>query len=771
MADVMEMYNAGAGESDEDEEDSDDDDNDSEDEDAGPVMMIPEQGAVPPTPTPAQGHHQNGRLAAPSSALAASSISEDVFTDENMFSPNHHQQQVPPALIFRDENAVPPGSAPRPTRTPARTPLSTRKPTFEVFSDAPGPTPSRITTTSSPPALLSPPRQTSPQATAPPSPPQTDAENYGAAPLPPHEVFATPMPESKQPFRRGVGFPQQQLTEEDEEEAERQEDEYDEMEYRSNRGVWDGRVGGFELMTPITERTCEYTSTTGGGRISFAGMSGRASMSAAPDMTGVEEEDEEEVIGASADQAFIAGEEQQQQLRELHLAPASTAASRETTPDFESFDRSGSTPFALTEGYTIDGHTGNTTGMLSDQVIVDQQTEPLNLIEEKQTSQVPPSSVASFIAAATDTAKAPSSPLRPSIAKVAATATAVPSPRMPTPPNPCNPMDPEIMTMLIASADPSLTTLSGFRDLTAQSAGRLDGLQKVAKQKVRRGSTGSSKGGAVDHAPFGTVDLDGWAYEITDKIGEGGFGAVFLAKDLTSGAPSKRDGDEEDEDLSDFEDEDDDDLPSNLVALKVEKPAGIWEGLVLQRVKARLNESLHASIISSKALFAYSDESYLVLDYSSQGTLLDAVNQASKLGIASTATTAGGATGLDELVVCFFTVELLKVVEHLHRNDFIHGDLKIDNCLVRLDEVPGGNAAWSSQYDPLGGGGWSSKGIKMIDFGKSIDLKLWPEGQTFVAEWAVDQRDCVEMREARPWTFQTDYFGLASVCYCMLFGE
>lgn len=127
---------------------------------------------------------------------------------------------------------------------------------------------------------------------------------------------------------------------------------------------------------------------------------------------------------------------------------------------------------------------------------------------------------------------------------------------------------------------------------------------------------------------------------------------------------------------------------------------------------------------------------------------------------------------MDELVCFFFAVELLKVVEALHRAEIIHGDLKIDNCLVRLDEVPSSvKGGWTSQYDGEGGGGWASKGVRMIDFGKSIDMSLYPEGQTFVAEWEVDQRDCVEMREARPWSYQTDYFGLASVFYCMLFGE
>jgi checkpoint serine/threonine-protein kinase len=27
------------------------------------------------------------------------------------------------------------------------------------------------------------------------------------------------------------------------------------------------------------------------------------------------------------------------------------------------------------------------------------------------------------------------------------------------------------------------------------------------------------------------------------------------------------------------------------------------------------------------------------------------------------------------------------------------------------------------------------------------------------------------MRDGRPWSYEADYYGLASICYCMLFGK
>jgi len=87
--------------------------------------------------------------------------------------------------------------------------------------------------------------------------------------------------------------------------------------------------------------------------------------------------------------------------------------------------------------------------------------------------------------------------------------------------------------------------------------------------------------------------------------------------------------------------------------------------------------------------------------------------------------------------------------------------------MVRLEE----SVSWSPQYDPAGENGWSTKGILLIDFGRAIDTSLYPRGTSFVTDWKMDKRDCLEMREGRPWTYETDYYGLAGIIFCMLFGK
>ncbi|KAI0091302.1 Mad3/BUB1 homology region 1-domain-containing protein [Irpex rosettiformis] len=319
------------------------------------------------------------------------------------------------------------------------------------------------------------------------------------------------------------------------------------------------------------------------------------------------------------------------------------------------------------------------------------------------------------------------------------------------PPNPCNPFDPSIVSSLLSFVPPD----TSFQDLRNQESNQLEGLQRFSKQKKRRASGNSSRDSLQGKL---AVVLDGRQYDVLDKLGEGGFGAVFEAIDVVSANEKHGIEDEDDFDLID-----EDEIPK--IALKVVKPRNLWEFHVLRRIHQALPARIKQSVIVPEALYAYRDESFLILELLKQGTLLDVVNKAASAGI-----TQQGAC-LDELLVVFFTIELLRLVEGIHRAGFIHGDLKIDNCLLRLEEVPGGASAWTSVYQPSGEGGWGYKGIKMIDFGRTIDTRMFPHGQRFVGDWDPDERDCVELREGRPWTYQTDYFGLAGIIYSMLYGK
>ena len=64
-----------------------------------------------------------------------------------------------------------------------------------------------------------------------------------------------------------------------------------------------------------------------------------------------------------------------------------------------------------------------------------------------------------------------------------------------------------------------------------------------------------------------------------------------------------------------------------------------------------------------------------------------------------------------------------------------------------------------------------SKSVVLIDFGRSIDMELLPDGSQFTVSCYTEQFECVEMQSGRPWTYQMDYYGLLSCVHMMIHNE
>lgn len=312
----------------------------------------------------------------------------------------------------------------------------------------------------------------------------------------------------------------------------------------------------------------------------------------------------------------------------------------------------------------------------------------------------------------------------------------------------------------ISSSTAPLCSLPGFRDHRSSRARKLDSLQKTAKARRKSGGANTSRSSSAheDGQPAWTLELgDGDAYSVREKLGEGGYGAVFRVAELSEDPEATVD------------DEEDGEGGQVQTALKVESPANIWEFYILSTVRSRLDERTRRSIVRPQRLYAYADESHMLLEYCDQGSLLDAVNHASEAGAGPP---GAPGQGFEEVLAVFFTIELARTLESLHDADFLHGDFKIDNCLLRLEDPPGGAVrGWSGAYKRDGSGGWASKGVKMIDFGRTIDLRTFERGQEFSPRWTTDKHDCAEVKAGKPWTYQPDYYGLACIAHVLLFGK
>ncbi|PWY97970.1 hypothetical protein BCV70DRAFT_202461 [Testicularia cyperi] len=836
LLEVENMFNGqDSSDEDEDDESSEDDDDDDEDHDlvaplpsvgrVGPQLMRISLGSaadVPPTPTPLSRNTK-------STATAGG------------------------ASVINDENA---GVRATPSRTPGglRTGLGGATPMRTPLGQ-------KLSMLANKPVFREEDEDEDDQRPLPPvssnaeSAFQADAQRAEQVVPAPAAVPATPMPTRQPASRRWI----EPMIEEDEDEDEEEEEDdngndhhrHEAFEHEHGRACDDGQdeqqhpqSGQFEYnenlfrpqfqpLTPITEATFEFTRYTNARTPGTATRSINSRFKSWQHSNDDDDEGEEEEEEGDADQdapckpilPSEADGDEEEESRSDERSDASDSATGEANRS-QGWTDANKADFELTKGLTISRRHDDDTEVDEEEGEHEDEHERETSIDEAQDargedkhgeeSELESHERFSRSLVIHDEAAAAMTTTDASGSQAAVLAI----------PNPCSPVDASVLATLLASLAVPLSCSSKYVDLGGQSSrGKLAVLQKKCKTSLAANQvTRKSMGGTLFHgtgmlaSPFAVEIGEGETYEIRGKLGEGGYGAVFLGYDVESSAtgrgasnPGKhgQDAGSDSDDASDDDSDDDDDDEEEadrrkMVALKVESPPNKWEFYILQQLEARLERELHASVICARRFYAYDDESFLVLDLGEKGTLLEVVNNAVSAGVASPMVGLGsgsgsgsgggsssnnrdveGGAGLEEVLAMFFVCELIRVVVAMHRAGVVHGDLKIDNCLLRLDDVRPGTA-WSNIYSASGENGWSSKGITLIDFGRAIDLSLFPSPspspspststttkrrQKFVADWETDARDCREMREGRPWTFEPDWFGIAAIAHCLLFGR
>ncbi|XP_047474733.1 uncharacterized protein LOC125029042 [Penaeus chinensis] len=254
--------------------------------------------------------------------------------------------------------------------------------------------------------------------------------------------------------------------------------------------------------------------------------------------------------------------------------------------------------------------------------------------------------------------------------------------------------------------------------------------------------------------PNSQVTLGGEMFHVRRLRGEGAYAKVYQASTLdpmnVTILPSLDDSDDEDEEEDD----------EKQMILKVQKPFCPWEFYICHELRERLkaeDASLNMldSVMRINRGYFYNNGSILVNQYHKYGTILDIVNRYK----------VAGKTVPEELAM-YFMVEVLSILEALHSCNIIHADIKPDNFLIR--NTPVIDATASSPAEMFAS---CPSSVKLIDFGRSIDMQLFPEGTTFVEKVTTEGFSCCEMREGKPWTYQTDLYGAAAIAFCLLFGS
>ncbi|EPS63015.1 hypothetical protein M569_11772, partial [Genlisea aurea] len=220
----------------------------------------------------------------------------------------------------------------------------------------------------------------------------------------------------------------------------------------------------------------------------------------------------------------------------------------------------------------------------------------------------------------------------------------------------------------------------------------------------------------------------GEKYQIKGCAGQGGFAQVFKA--LIN------------------------DNPDDVVALKIQKPPFPWEFYIYRQLDVRIPEQERRNFGFAHRVHLYTDYSVLVSDYLAHGTLQDAINSN---------VVKGGS--MEEVLCMYYTIEMLRILETLGDAGVIHGDFKPDNLLIRYSRDDPTDDATEFR---LRSGPWQNQGLCLVDWGRGIDLSLFPENTTFVGDSRTSGFRCIEMQESKPWTFQIDLYGLCVVVHMML---
>lgn len=197
-------------------------------------------------------------------------------------------------------------------------------------------------------------------------------------------------------------------------------------------------------------------------------------------------------------------------------------------------------------------------------------------------------------------------------------------------------------------------------------------------------------------------------------------------------------------------------------AIKVQSARlAAWEWIVSGRLNDRLSAWDAPAVVQPLALHLVGGDDaraanvgVVVMPFGEHGTLQDVLNSYLRVG-----------KHMDETLVMYYAVELLRLVENVHAAGVLHADVKPDNLLVR-----NGGDDWCdwAAHRP---GSWKQKGLALIDLGRAVDLAEFPPDAVFVGDVNTEGFRCAEMIEGRPWTFQCDAHQVAATVYALLYGR
>ncbi|KAJ3339979.1 hypothetical protein HDU83_007292, partial [Entophlyctis luteolus] len=338
--------------------------------------------------------------------------------------------------------------------------------------------------------------------------------------------------------------------------------------------------------------------------------------------------------------------------------------------------------------------------------------------------------------------------------------------------NPCNPFLPDVRRIVLRNADVDVDQMAGFIDCTKFP--EPPHLGKLLENALSRSGLCQIKFRSNMFVRFRVIKhLGNSKYVLAQELKSG---LICQTPIVDEDMELENDDDDDPDACASDEEYDEASNPANerLFVLNAEMPGSAWEFYSLKTLRVRLSDRILESIPEPMSCHMLADASCSRFRYVSEMSILNAIQLSGKHGFGSgvcTIGTAGSDGGVDELLVAFWTIELLRTVEAVHVSGFLlGGHLSVENVFVRLlpcVSIAGGSGFWNPQYDASGKGGWSAKGVFLLDWMNAVDLFAFPEEQMFVG----GTDNCWESVNHVPCKYEPDWFAVASIVHWLLFGK
>ena len=208
------------------------------------------------------------------------------------------------------------------------------------------------------------------------------------------------------------------------------------------------------------------------------------------------------------------------------------------------------------------------------------------------------------------------------------------------------------------------------------------------------------------------LELGDNVYDLSVQIGGGVESNVFLAE-LVS-------GDEEEASC----------------VVKMVKPANPWEFYISSKLLGRCSESSERSKFPKILSYhQFREESILFSSYHENGTMASLLDLWKKEG------------GVPEPLVLLYASKLLELLQLMHSKKILHNDISPENIMLHEDG-----------------------GLILVDFSCAIDIEEMDPRTAFKGNGRCSI-SCLEMQAREPWTFQQDFYGVANIIHCLIFGS